>query len=67
MKKWLTLDTEKINDDLFVYLTQAGRKKFIVSVMDEYTTEIISSHSRLEKAEISFDKTIEKLKHLRKN
>lgn len=60
--KTKTLDSEKINDDLHVFLLQIKRKQFIVCVMDEYSTERISSHSRVEKAEESFDETIESLK-----
>ena len=57
-----TLDSEKLHDDLFVYLVQQGRKKFVVLRMDENTTHTVSSHTRLERAEASFDSEIDKLR-----
>ena len=57
----INIDEQKINADLYVYLKQMSKKKFVISVMDEHGSDTVSSHSRLEKAEESFDETIKKL------
>jgi len=65
MAKITTLESERINQDLYIYLVQHSKKKFIVSVMDDVSSEKYSSHSRIEQAQISFDKAVAERVHLR--
>ena len=65
MAKTTTLESERINDDLYIYLVQHTKKKFVVTIQDEWGSEKYSSHSRLEYAEESFEKAIRERQHER--
>jgi len=65
MAKITTLESERINEELTIYLVKLSSRKFKVMIQDEWGSEIYSSHSRLEYAEGSFEKAIRERQHLR--